>query len=167
MSLSRVAESENVSSSKIEKKGALFFYINSGKLETTLTPTLDQTRLYYTILYYTPFTETFNIPVVMSFEFSSLLQLSFFSWISFYEALQSCFYRHPSFKFNILLCYTMQHVCKRKIIRFDQPLNYYSEIKRTCGYVLALDSPRRCSLTCCYDYLLKKQSSPPLLISVF
>ena len=73
MSLSRVAESENVSSSKIEKKGALFFYINSGKLETTLTPTLDETILYYTILYYTPFTETFNIPVVMSFEFSSLL----------------------------------------------------------------------------------------------
>ena len=43
------------------KKGALFFYINSDKLETTLTPTLDYTRLYYT-----SFIETFNIPVVMS-----------------------------------------------------------------------------------------------------
>ena len=46
---------------KWKKKGALFFHINSSKLETTLTLTLDQTRLYYT-----SFTETFNIPVVMS-----------------------------------------------------------------------------------------------------
>ena len=46
---------------KWKKKGALFFHIDSGKLETTLTLTLDQTRLYYT-----SFTETFNIPVVMS-----------------------------------------------------------------------------------------------------
>ena len=38
------------------KKGALFFYINAAKLETTLTLTLD----------YTSFTETFNIPLVMS-----------------------------------------------------------------------------------------------------
>ena len=38
------------------KKGPLFFYINSDKIETTLTPTLDQTS----------FPETFNIPVVMS-----------------------------------------------------------------------------------------------------
>ena len=45
----------------MEKEGALFFYINSDKLETTLTPTLDYTRLYYT-----SFIETFNIPVVMS-----------------------------------------------------------------------------------------------------
>ena len=46
------------------KKGLLFFYINSGKVETTLTPTLDYARLGYTN--YTSFTETFNIPVVMS-----------------------------------------------------------------------------------------------------
>ena len=46
---------------KWKKKGALFFHIDSGKLETTLTLTFDQTRLYYT-----SFTETFNIPVVMS-----------------------------------------------------------------------------------------------------
>ena len=29
------------------KKGLLFFYINSGKLETTLTATLDKTILYF------------------------------------------------------------------------------------------------------------------------
>ena len=29
------------------KKGALFFYLNSDKLETTLTPTLDPTILYF------------------------------------------------------------------------------------------------------------------------
>ena len=39
------------------KKGLLFFYINSDKIETTLTPTLDQTS----------FPETFSIPVVMSY----------------------------------------------------------------------------------------------------
>ena len=43
------------------KKGPLFFYINSGKLETILTPALDKTKLYYIF-----FTKTFNIPVVMS-----------------------------------------------------------------------------------------------------
>ena len=43
------------------KKGTLFFYINSGKLETTLTPTPDQTRLDCT-----SFPETLNIPVVIS-----------------------------------------------------------------------------------------------------
>ena len=43
------------------KKGALFFYINSGKLEKTLTLRLDYTRLDYS-----SFTEIFNIPVVMS-----------------------------------------------------------------------------------------------------
>ena len=37
MSLSWVAESLNVSSSEMEKKGVLFFYLNSHKLETTLT----------------------------------------------------------------------------------------------------------------------------------
>ena len=47
---------------KWKKKGALFFHIDSGKLETTLTLTFDQTRLYYT-----SFTEAFNIPVVMSY----------------------------------------------------------------------------------------------------
>ena len=39
-------------SCEMEKKGALFFYINSGKLETTLTLTLYYTRLDYTILYF-------------------------------------------------------------------------------------------------------------------
>ena len=29
------------------KKGVLFFYLNSDKLETTLTPTLDPTILYF------------------------------------------------------------------------------------------------------------------------
>ena len=35
------------------KKKTRTSYINSGNLETTLTPTLNQTRLYFTILYYT------------------------------------------------------------------------------------------------------------------
>ena len=48
---------------KSEKKNPLFFYINSGKIERTLTPRLHYTRLDYTI---TSFPETFNIPVVMS-----------------------------------------------------------------------------------------------------
>ena len=43
------------------KKSLLSFFINSSKLETTLTLRLDKNRLYYT-----SFTETFNIPVVMS-----------------------------------------------------------------------------------------------------
>ena len=43
------------------KKGALFFYINSIKLETTLTLRLDQNKVQFT-----SFTETFNISVVMS-----------------------------------------------------------------------------------------------------
>ena len=45
------------------EKNPLFFRINSGKLEGTLTPRLHYTRLDYTI---TSFPETFNIPVVMS-----------------------------------------------------------------------------------------------------
>ena len=35
---------------KSEKKNQLFFYINSGKLERTVTPRLHYTRLDYTIL---------------------------------------------------------------------------------------------------------------------
>ena len=46
---------------KWKKKGSFFFCINSGNPEATLTLTPDQTRLYYT-----SFTEVFNIPVVMS-----------------------------------------------------------------------------------------------------
>ena len=57
LELQKVKVSEAIKS----KKGALFFYINAAKLETTLTPTLDKTRLYYT-----SFTETFHIPVGMS-----------------------------------------------------------------------------------------------------
>ena len=46
---------------------------------------------------------------------------------------------------------------------FDQPLIHYSEIKCTCGYVLALDSYRGCSLPCGCGYLLMKHSSPALI----
>ena len=144
------------------KKRLALFYMNSGKLETTLTPTLDQTRLYYTIL---PLLRHLTyLWLCPSFGFSSLLQLSLLLWLSFHEALQSCSTDIPAL--DSIFYYTMQHFFKSQTIRFDQPLNYYSEIKRTCGYVLALDSPRCCSSACCYDYLLMKQSSPPILISV-
>ena len=46
---------------------------------------------------------------------------------------------------------------------FDQPLIHYSEIKCTCGHVLALDSSRGCSLPCGCGYLLMKHSSPALI----
>ena len=46
---------------------------------------------------------------------------------------------------------------------FDQPLIHYSEIKYTCGYALALDYSRGCSLACGCGYLLMKHSSPALI----
>ena len=71
------------------KKSALFLYINSGKLKTTLTLTLNQTRLDYTIL---PLPRHLTyLWLCSSFAFSSLLQLSLLLWLSFHEALQSCF----------------------------------------------------------------------------
>ena len=63
------------------KKGPLFFYINSGKLETKLAPTLDLTKLYYTSI-----TQEFNIPVVMSWPWIllavvvQLAVMAIFSW---------------------------------------------------------------------------------------
>ena len=43
------------------KKGPLFFYINSGKPETTLAPPSDDTKVYHTSI-----TQKSNIPVVRS-----------------------------------------------------------------------------------------------------
>ena len=97
------------------KKGPLFFYTNSGKLETTLTPTPYQTRLDCTT-----FPETFNIPVVMSQPWILLAVIpQLVVMLSFPEALQSCFTDIPV-KFNSLLYYTMQY-----FFCFDQPVIHY------------------------------------------
>ena len=87
------------------KKGTLFFYINSGKLETTLTPTLP--TLDYTGL---PFLRHLTyLWLCPSFGFSSLLQLSLLLWVSFPEALQSCLADIPALNsicYYITLCST-------------------------------------------------------------
>ena len=71
------------------KKNPLFSCINSGKLETTVTPRLHYTRLDYTIL---PFLRHLTyLQLCPSLGFSSVLQLSLFLWLSFHEDLQSCF----------------------------------------------------------------------------
>ena len=50
---------------------------------------------------------------------------------------------------------------KSALTRFSITQKFY----RTCGYVLALDSSRSCSLDCCQDHLLMKHSTIAQLIS--
>ena len=114
---------------KSKKKNPLFSFINSGKLETTVTP-----RLHYTRLFYTSFPETFNIPVLMCWPWillsivAQFVVMAIFSWRT-----PVLFYWYRSFKFNSLPYYTMLYFSKRKTIRFNSPLIHYSETKRFCG----------------------------------
>ena len=53
----------------------------------------------------------------------------------------------------------MLYFSKKKAIHFDKPLIHYSQIQRTCGYVVALDSSRSCCLACCHDYPFQSYSA--------
>ena len=136
------------------KKSALFSYINSGKLKTTLTLTLNQTRLNYL-----SFTETFNIPVVIVLALDCPLCCS-----------SPCCYGYLFMKHSSPVLLTSQLYIQLFTIPyyvvlfcFDQPLIHYSKTKCTFGYVLALDSSRCCSLACGCGYLFMKHSSSTLV----
>ena len=47
-----------------------------------------------------------------------------------------------------------------------KPFIHYSEIKRTCGYVVALDSRRCCSSACCYDYSFQSCSTDVSVLQI-
>ena len=136
------------------KKSALFLYINSGKLKTTLTLTLNQTRLYYT-----SFTETFHIPVVIVLALDSPLCCSSACCYGY------LFMKHSGPVLLISQLYIQLFTILYYVVIFclDQPLIHYSEIYGTCGYVLGLDSPRCCSSACGYGYFLMKDPSPALI----
>ena len=98
LELQKVRMSQDLKS----KKRPALFYINSGKLEKTQTPTLDHTLLpllrHLTYLWLCP-----------SLWCSSLLYLSLLLWLSFHEALQSCFTNLPaldSIPYYSVLCST-------------------------------------------------------------
>ena len=136
------------------EKGALFFYIISGKLKTTLTLKLEQIRLDYT-----SFTETFNIPMVIVLALDSpRCRSSPFCYGYLFMKHSNPFLLISQIYIQLFtVLYYVELFC------FDQPLIHYSEIKCTCGYVLALDSSRGCSLPCGCGYLLMKYSSPALI----
>ena len=131
------------------EKGALFFYIISGKLKTTF---LNQTRLDYT-----SFTETFNIPMVIVLALDSpRCRSSAFCY-------GYLFMKHSNPVLLISQIYIQLFTILYYVVLFcfDQPLIHYSEIKCTCGCP-SFGFFSRLQLTL-WLWLLMKHSNPALI----